>query len=183
MLSPKNKLDKHLYLIGPRGSGKSHVGSLLARLLAVPCYDLDKIVQREEKRSIAQIVLEDGWTSFREMESNALARLAMELSPAVIATGGGVVLDEANCYIMRNSGRVIYLEASLDVLVERLMTSPGADHRPALTDMPLAQEMAQIMRERQHLYKSAATAVVDASLPAKAVAEAILEHFNFEIVQ
>ncbi len=171
----KNKLDKHLYLIGPRGSGKSHVGSILARSLAVPFHDLDEIVQREEKRNISQIVLKDGWPSFRAMESKTLAGLAMELAPAVIATGGGVVLDESNCYIMRGSGRVIYLAAPLDVLVERLMASPGAEHRPALTDMPLAQEMAQIMRERQHLYKNAATAVVDASLPAQAVAEAILK--------
>ena len=170
-----NKLNMHLYLIGPRGCGKSRVGRLLAGALAVPFHDLDEIIRQEQGRSIAQIVLEDGWASFREMESRTLARLAMELAPAVIATGGGVVLDESNCYIMRGSGRVIYLAAPLDVLVERLMASPGAEHRPALTDMPLAQEMAQIMRERQHLYKNTATAVVDASLPAQAVAEAVLK--------
>lgn len=170
----KNKLDMHLYLIGPRGCGKSRVGRLLAEALAVPFHDLDEIIHHEQGRSIAQIVLEDGWASFRQMESRTLARLAMELAPAVIATGGGVVLDEANCYIMRGSGRAVYLEAPLAVLVERLKAVPDADHRPALTDLPLAQEMGQILRERQHLYKNAALAVVDASLPENEVMAAIM---------
>lgn len=170
----KNKLDMHLYLIGPRGCGKSRVGRLLAEALTVPFHDLDEIIRHEQGRSIAQIVLEDGWASFREMESRTLARLAMELAPAVIATGGGVVLDEANCYIMRGSGRAVYLEAPLAVLVERLKAVPDADHRPALTDLPLAQEMGQILRERQHLYKNAAMAAVDASLPENEVMAAII---------
>ena len=169
-----NKLDMHLYLIGPRGCGKSRVGRLLAEALAVPFHDLDEIIRHEQGRSIAQIVLQDGWASFREMESRTLARLAMELAPAVIATGGGVVLDEANCYMMRGSGRAVYLEAPLGVLVERLTAVPDADHRPALTDLPLAQEMGQILRERQHLYKSTAMAVVDASLPENEVMAAII---------
>lgn len=169
-----NKLDMHLYLIGPRGCGKSRVGRLLAEALAVPFHDLDEIIRREQGRSIAQIVLEDGWDRFREMESRTLARLAMELAPAVIATGGGVVLDEANCYIMRGSGRAVYLEAPLAVLVERLKAVPDSDHRPALTDLPLAQEMGRILRERQHLYKSTAMATVDASFPENEVMAAIL---------
>ena len=169
-----NKLDMHLYLIGPRGCGKSRVGHLLAEALAVPFHDLDEIVHQEAGRNITQIVLQDGWAKFREMESRALARLAMELTPAVIATGGGVVLDEANCYLMRGSGRVVYLEATLNVLVERLKSAVDADHRPALTDLPLAQEVARILRERQKLYKNTATVTVNASLPENEVMAAIL---------
>ena len=176
-----NKLDMHLYLIGPRGCGKSRVGRLLAEALAVPFHDLDEIIRHEQGCSIAQIVLEDGWATFREMESRALARLAMELAPAVIATGGGVVLDEANCYMMRGSGRAVYLEAPLSVLVERLTAVPDADHRPALTDLPLAQEMGQILRERQHLYKSTAITVVDASLPENEVMAAIMRAITEDI--
>lgn len=170
----KLKLNTHLYLIGARGAGKSHVGKLLAQELGAPFYDVDELIYREQGRSIARIVQEEGWSEFRAMESSTLVRLTMDELPSVIATGGGVVLDEANVYLMRNSGVIIYLEASVPVLVERVKSAVNADHRPPLTDLPLAQEMAQMMRERERLYRAAATASVDASLPPKEVADAVL---------
>ena len=173
-MSGKLKLNTHLYLIGARGAGKSHVGKLLARELGTPFYDVDELIYHEQGRSIARIVQEEGWSEFRAMESSTLVRLTTDEASSVIATGGGVVLDESNIYLMRNSGVIIYLEASVPVLVERVKNAFNADQRPPLTDLPLAQEMAQMMRERERLYRAAATATVDASLPEKEVVDAIL---------
>ncbi|MDR2488380.1 MAG: shikimate kinase II [Desulfovibrio sp.] len=62
-----------LFLIGPRGSGKSTVGSLVARSLNLPFYDTDDMVTAEAGRSIADIVDDEGWAAFRARESRALA--------------------------------------------------------------------------------------------------------------
>ena len=174
-MSKKLKLDKHLYLIGPRGSGKSCLARLLAEELDVYFYDVDAVVRREDGRSIEEIVREEGWTKFRDMECKALARLAEKPAPSVIATGGGVVLSSANCELMRSSGTVVYLKAPLHVLLERVTRAAPSDHRPALTDLPLEQEMARILNERESLYTAAAAATLDAALPKEDVVAAILK--------
>lgn len=170
----KFTLDTHLYLIGPRGSGKSSVGRLLAQALKAPFHDVDEAIRREQGRSIELIVQEHGWPAFRRLENEALARLAQLLEPSVVATGGGVVLSETNRRIMRRSGTIIYLQAPLDVLIKRVTSAVGADHRPALTALPLAQEMEQILRERELLYLETATATVNAALSEKEITAAIL---------
>jgi shikimate kinase len=167
-------LDKHLYLIGPRGAGKSQVGQQLAKELQAPFYDADVVISQEQGRSIEQIVREDGWGAFRNMESKVMAHLAEQADPAVIATGGGVVLKKANRQSMQNNGIVIYLEARAETLLERIEQTPS-NHRPALTNLPPAQEIALILREREHLYKTTATAIVNAALPEKKITAAILK--------
>ena len=162
-----------LILIGLPGSGKTTLGRMAAQALALPFYDCDDRVSRAAGMTIPDIFARRGEPYFRALEREALQELCRR-EDCVIATGGGVVLDEANCYIMRGSGRAVYLEAPLAVLVERLKAVPDSDHRPALTDLPLAQEMGRILRERQHLYKSTAMAAVDASLPENEVMAAIL---------
>lgn len=62
-----------LFLIGPRASGKSTVGRLVAERLGLPFHDTDDMVMDEAGRSIAEIVRQEGWESFRERESRALA--------------------------------------------------------------------------------------------------------------
>ena len=103
------------------------------------------------------MVAAHGWAVFREREQAQLQRLAARPGSLIIATGGGVVLSEDNCRTMRESGLVIYLDAPLDVLLARVMGQAGtADHRPALTELPLAEEMAAIATERVPLYERAA---------------------------
>ncbi len=174
-MSNELKLGAHLYLIGPRGSGKSSVGRLLARALKAAFHDVDEAVRRAQGRSIERIVQEHGWAAFRKLEGDALARLAELPEPAVIATGGGVVLNEVNCGVMRRSGAIVYLRAPLDVLLARVASAVNTDHRPALTNLPPDQEMAQILHEREPLYLAAATATVNAALPEQEITAAILK--------
>ena len=170
----KLTLNTHVYLIGPRGAGKSHVGRLLAKKLNVASYDVDALVKKNSGQSITRIVQKEGWPAFRKMEHDTLTNLSASEQSAVIATGGGVVLDEDNRRVMRDSGLVVYLKAPFEVLLARVCRA-SSDHRPALTNLPLDQEMAQMLREREPLYQSTAVTIVDASLPAKDVADAILK--------
>ena len=103
-----------LFLIGPRGSGKTTVGRLVAEALGLPFYDTDDMVMAEAGLSIADIVAAEGWAAFRKRESRALAEAVARAagpapahsgrspSGAVISTGGGMVLDERNRAFMMN---------------------------------------------------------------------------------
>ena len=108
--NPKSEIQGMLFLIGLRGSGKTTVGRILAERLALPFRDADVELESHAGRSIRDIFAVDGETAFRDLEERNLIEL-IDLGPAVIATGGGVVLREANRVRMKNAGKVVWLTA------------------------------------------------------------------------
>ncbi|WP_306464165.1 shikimate kinase, partial [Klebsiella pneumoniae] len=77
---------------------------------------------------VAEIVQQEGWERFRELETLSLK--AVTLPDTVIATGGGIILAERNRLYMRENGIVIYLQASVNALIERLEAYPQSEQRP-----------------------------------------------------
>lgn len=156
-----------LFLIGPRGSGKTLAAARLAETLACRACDTDAMIQAKG-RSIAEIVAREGWAAFRAMEKEALALAVAEMTaapgaPGVIATGGGIVLDEANRELMRASGVVAYLSAPAETLIARLEAAQSAlSSRPPLSGLALADEVRAVLREREPLYRATAHHVIDA---------------------
>src|SRR3954471_10881009 len=106
------------------GSGKSTVGAELAGRLGVPFVDLDVEIERRDGRSITEIFESEGEAGFRALEAKELLDASTH-DPAVIACGGGVVLEPANRITLRNTGTCVYLDVPLDVLAARVQ--PGAD--------------------------------------------------------
>jgi shikimate kinase len=151
-----------LFLVGPRGCGKTTVGHELARVCQCPFVDTDHWLQTQAGQSIAEIVAQEGWESFRARETATLE--AVSATSGVIATGGGIVLSAHNRQYMRDKGVVIYLCAPVPVLVERLEAFPEEGQRPTLTGKPVVEEVSEILAERDALYREAAHHVVDASL-------------------
>ena len=92
-----------VYLVGMPGAGKSVVGEELAGRLGVPFVDLDVEIEREQGRPVAEIFADQGEAAFRALEAAALTK-AGTLDPAVVACGGGVVLEPANRIALRNTG-------------------------------------------------------------------------------
>lgn len=114
-------------------SGKSTVGRLLAHELGAHFVDLDVRVERMAGRSIPELIA-DSPIAFRRAESRALQSLLAEPGfsgrAVIVATGGGVVIDEANRRLMRETGAVVHLDVDVDALAQRLAEDPGA--RPLL---------------------------------------------------
>ncbi|HZT06690.1 MAG TPA: 3-dehydroquinate synthase [Chloroflexota bacterium] len=138
-----------MFLIGLSGSGKSTVGPLLARQLALPFVDLDATIARTAGKSIPEIFRDEGEATFRELERAALARICARPA-SVVATGGGLPVDARNREAMRRAGDVIWLDAPISTLVERL--SRAEDHgRPLLQD-GAAEGLARLERDRRSLY-------------------------------
>ena len=112
-------VDRHVFLIGMPGAGKSSVGRLVAEKLGIPFVDLDVEIETDAGRSVREIFLKEGEPAFRELEHEAVARVAS--APAsVVACGGGVVLRQDNLEAMRAGGSIVWLNVPLATLRRRV---------------------------------------------------------------
>ena len=149
----------HLLLIGFMGAGKSMVGRRVAHVLGMPFIDLDEEIERASGTSVAEIFAAEGERTFRAAESAALASLA-DVEPAVVACGGGVVVDDENRRILRELGHVIYLRVEADEALARIGDTSG---RPLLAHGDAATMASTLLGARETLYRTTADAVVDTS--------------------
>src|SRR5215218_9277728 len=121
-----------LVLVGPRGSGKSSAGRLLAESLGWRFVDAHEELQRRAGRTVREVFAAEGEAGFREREAALLAELCA-LEQAVIATGGGAVLRADNRARLREAGPVVWLTADVDTLWSRIdADAASAETRPAL---------------------------------------------------
>jgi shikimate kinase len=175
-MTPGPSVRRGLALVGARGTGKTSVGRIVADRLGLPFADADQELQRRAGRSIAAIFAEPGEPAFRDLEEEVLGALAAR-DALVLATGGGVVLREANRRALRRFGLVVWLTAEPDVLADRLRRDAGG--RPALTAAGTLAEIAAVLAARIPLYRAVADATVDTTgrTPAE-VADAVLEAWS-----
>lgn len=144
-----------IFLIGPRGSGKTTVARHLAALLNRPWLDADEVLERRLGRSIREVFASEGELGFRNREEEVLKELAQR-NGQIVATGGGVVLREANRALLRR-GWVVWLSAHPDCLWARTQRDAGpGDRRPALTVLGGKDEVAAIVAAREPLYRACA---------------------------
>ncbi|UBX47823.1 shikimate kinase AroL [Providencia alcalifaciens] len=149
------------YIIGPRGSGKTTIGKKLAEKTGYQFIDTDKLIFEHAGMSIADIVQQQGWDYFRQLESQILA--SIEPQKAIVSTGGGIILAPENQKVMRDNGTVIYLRSTAETLAQRLAAEPQAEQRPSLTGKSLIEEIAEVMEQRDPIYLSTAHHVIDAN--------------------
>ncbi|AOT57944.1 MULTISPECIES: shikimate kinase [Streptomyces] len=157
-------------LVGPMGSGKSTVGTLLAERLGVPYRDTDADIVAAEGREISDIFIEDGEPRFRELE-RAAVRAALAEHTGVLALGGGAVLDDGTR--ARLAGLpVVYLSMDVEEAVRRVGLGAA---RPLLAVNPRRQ-WRELMEARRHLYTEVArvTVATDDRTPDE-VADAVLD--------
>jgi 3-dehydroquinate synthase len=117
-------------LCGFMGTGKSAIGARLARRLGVPLIDTDAEVERRAGATVAAIFARDGEARFREIEREVVASLAPS-GGAVIATGGGAVVDPENVRRLEQLGSMVLLDAPFETLAERVS---GDARRPLAHD-------------------------------------------------
>ncbi len=149
-----------LFLIGPRGSGKSTIARLLAQELSWNWLDADDELEKRYGQSIRALFAVEGEAGFREKESAVLAQLC-RLPRHIIATGGGIVLREQNRTLLRSSGRIVWLSADVETLWQRVQTDRAtAERRPPLTVGGRA-EIEEIIHLREPLYRQCADYIID----------------------
>ena len=150
--------DYSIYLTGFMASGKSSVGPIVATKLRLPFVDLDIVIEWRADRSIQEIFDTEGEAGFRELESAALESAKV---PGVYALGGGALIGADNLALALRRGIVVYLEASPEELVRRLLDSETV--RPLLVDKTgqrlsaaqLTMRVSSLLAARQAQYQRA----------------------------
>ncbi len=162
------------------GVGKTTIGALVAERESIPFIDLDREIEQRSGKSITQIFAEDGEREFRKLEAALLAD-ACEEYEGVIALGAGAIEQTESFELVMLSGTLVYLRASLDLLVERNLQ---ITNRPLLADSigrdELRDKLSTLLSRRKKRYM-AAPVVVDI-LPddtANAVATRIIEELRW----
>lgn len=148
---------RSVFLIGPMGAGKSTIGRQLAALLKMDFLDTDHEIERRTGANIPLIFEIEGEAGFRRRETAVIDDLTRKQN-VVLATGGGVVLDEDNRNALRERGTVVYLRAEIDILAERTRRDRN---RPLLQTQDPRAKLEEIMRVREPLYLTTAHVIVD----------------------
>lgn len=119
-----------IYLIGMMGSGKTTVGKYLASQIGYHFVDTDCLIEEKCHLKVHEIIDQYGIDYFRQIENYVLKQVKLDIN-TVIATGGGIILNQDNVAFMRNNGIVIYLKTSITELEKRL-NGPEIKKRPLL---------------------------------------------------
>lgn len=144
-----------IYLIGYMGSGKSTVGTGLAKALNLDFIDLDHYIESRNHRTIPDIFARDGEAEFRRLEQKALHEVS-EIENIVIATGGGAPCFFDNMEVIKRTGKSLYLNGSPRILADRLMHSKT--ERPLIkgkTEPELVAFIAETLAKRSEWYTQA----------------------------
>ena len=166
----------NIYLTGLPGSGKSTVGKTLSLLLGKEFVDIDLMIEGIERKTIPDIFSCEGEEYFRSVETECLKKISTRTN-IIVSTGGGVPVDPVNVGIMENSGRIIWLKALPETILERLnlqFESTGVNNdRPMLiSDEPL-ERIKKLLDSRQSAYKRSHAIVETDGKNVEAVAEEI----------
>lgn len=138
----------NIYLIGMMGSGKSVVGEKVAAHLAMEHIDVDSEIEYINQMDIQNIFETMGEGKFREMESAYFIEKAKQ-NNQIFSTGGGVILNDENCNILKNKGTTFFLKADCKVLLSRINK---ISKRPLLNVKKPIESISLIWEQRKTLY-------------------------------
>ncbi|MCF7907761.1 MAG: shikimate kinase [Candidatus Omnitrophica bacterium] len=161
----------NIYIVGFMGTGKTTVASFLAKKLNRGFVDMDVAIEEDQGKSITNIFADSGEAHFRRLEQELLRELSAK-SDLVISCGGGLICNEDNLGILKESGVVVSLSAKASTIHER---TKHKIHRPLLnTKDPLAV-IERLLVARKPYYEQADYTVDTDKLDPEGVVYKIIE--------
>jgi shikimate kinase len=165
---------ENIYLIGLMGAGKTTIGKQLAKALKIPFYDSDKVIEESTGVDIPTIFEFEGEEGFRDREQKTIRKLT-EMKGIVLATGGGTVLREANRALLKENGFIVYLQCSIERILERTRRDT---QRPLLKTENPRERLQALLSQRHPIYLACADYKIDTGLnKSKTVVSKILENY------
>ncbi len=162
-----------LVLTGFMGSGKTHVGRMLAEAASLPFADLDELIAAKAGQSISEIFASQGEAGFRRLEREVFLERLQRPGAEVLAAGGGTLLQPGMAEAVHSAAAlVIYLDVPLDEALARIGSDSG---RPLLGEAP------KLYAERRPLYEQAADLKVDSGGEAAKTVQSIMSAFGWEL--
>ena len=147
----------NIFIVGPMGTGKTTVGKIVASELFLDFHDTDVKIEDSTGVTIDWIFDLEGEAGFRKRETSILKEM-VALNSIVLATGGGIVIEEENRELLASRGTVFYLHTPLNTQVER--TAKDKD-RPLLKDKDPEKVLADLQKLRQSLYEEVSDHIID----------------------
>ncbi len=133
------------------GTGKTSVGKRISAQLRMPYIDTDAVIEQDSRRLISDIFEEDGEQVFRQLESEAVKKVA-NYDNHIISTGGGVVLRETNVSKLKENGVVFCLTATPEEIFKRV---GHHTHRPLLQTPDAMDTIRTMLSKRKPYYEKA----------------------------
>ncbi|MBR2870138.1 MAG: shikimate dehydrogenase [Clostridia bacterium] len=156
---------ENIVLVGMPASGKTTVGSIISTILDKPFIDTDVLVESKGDK-ISEIFAKQGEKAFRDLETNAICEAGMQ-TRMVIATGGGAILRQSNVDVLKQNGKLYFIDRPLKDLIP-------TDDRPLSTTREAIEKR---YNERYDIYKSVCDYHVKVDGTAEQVAQKIIgEH-------
>lgn len=157
----------NIILVGFMGTGKSVVGKKLAAKLDRDFVELDNMIEAKEKMPIKDIFYKKGETYFRQVEKEAVKEAAKREN-VVISAGGGAIVDEENFKNLKNSGIIICLKASPDIILKR---TKNLKTRPLLNVPDPKKQIEELLKKREPYYNKADFSIDTDNLTVEQVVE------------
>ena len=157
MQNPTN----NIFLVGLMGSGKTTIGRSLAKKLTLRFIDADQEIEARTGASIPLIFEIEGEASFRQREADVIRDLTAQ-EGIVLATGGGVVLNDTSRQLLRERGTVVFLRASVASILQR---TNNDKNRPLLQTADPRAKIEELSRQRAPLYQEVAHITVETGRP------------------
>lgn len=165
---------RNLALIGFMGTGKSSVGRVAAHMLGYGFVDTDHLIETRAGKTITAIFAEEGEPAFRAWESRVVEELS-SLDRMVIATGGGLPINEANVDSLKAHALVVCLWAPPELIWERVRTH---SHRPLLQDPDPLAKIRHLLAVREPYYRKADVLINSEWRSLKEVAQQVVHQFQ-----
>ena len=140
---------RKVFLVGMPGSGKSRMAKFISSVTDLTYKDLDDEIERTEGKSIKEIFKNHGETYFRNKETKILKNIIEKDKNLIIATGGGTPCFNHNIDLINKSGLSIFLNTSMDVIVERISRK---NKRPLFQNKDVEETVKKMFQERIKFY-------------------------------
>ena len=150
-------INDNIFFVGLMGAGKTTIGKLLAKKLKKTFYDTDHEIEKKLGVKVSVIFELEGEEGFRKRETQMIDELTNK-KDIILATGGGAVLSEENRRLLKERGKVIYLNAKPQHLAKRMAFDKD---RPLLQQGNMLDTLNYLYQERHPLYLGVSSFVVD----------------------
>ena len=135
------------------GAGKSSIGKKLANYLMFDLIDSDYLIEKNQNKSLQEVLVENGIQRFKEIEEAAI--LSVEFNQTVLATGGSAIFSKKAMNHIKSNSSVIYLEVSFEDIMDRI---PDFSNRGFIKEAD--QTIKQAFNERENIYRKFADHIV-----------------------